>query len=188
MRSAGLIPIEDIQAARERIKGAVIRTPLVRLNVSDAPSEIYLKLENLQPTGAFKLRGVYNSISLASKGLLDKGVWTFSSGNAGQAVAWCASQLGLDCTVAVLDYAAEAKVAAITRFGAKIVKVSMAEAIRIDQTHSFNGMEGVFIHPFSSLEMMAGNGTIGLEILEGLPDADAIVALFGGGGSCCVAA
>ncbi len=185
MKSANPIPIEDIQAARERIKGTAIRTPLVRLNVNDAPSEIYLKLENLQPTGAFKLRGVCNTICLAGKETLDKGVWTVSSGNAGQAVAWCANQLGLDCTVAVLDYAAEAKVAAITRFGAKVVKVSMAEVIQIDQTHCYDGMEGVFIHPFSSLEMMAGNGTIGLEILEDLPDANAIIAPYGGGGLCC---
>ena len=185
MNSRDPIPIEDIQAARERIKGTAIRTPLVRLNVNDAPSEIYLKLENLQPTGAFKLRGMYNSISLAGKDLLDKGVWTLSSGNAGQALAWCASRLGLHCAVAVLEYAADAKLAAITRFGAKIVKVTMAEAIQIDRTHSFNGMEGVFIHPFSSLEVMAGNGTIGLEILEDLPDVGAIVAPYGGGGLCC---
>lgn len=185
MKSHNPIPLEDIQAARERIKGAAIRTPLVRLNVDDAPAEIYLKLENLQPTGAFKLRGVFNTMQLASKELLDKGVWTVSSGNTAQAVAWCARQMGVRCTVAVLDYTPETKLAAITRLGAKIIKISMREATEALQTHSYEGMEGLLAHPFSSPAMMAGNGTIGLEIHEDLPEVDAIVAPYGGGGLSC---
>ena len=179
------IPIEEMRAAWDRISGAVVRTPLVRLNVDDSPAHIYLKLENLQPTGAFKLRGVFNIVCLASKEQLEKGIWTLSSGNTAQAVAWCARQLGLSCTVAVLDYAAEAKLAAINRLGAETVKVSMTDGVEILRTRKYEGMEGLFIHPFSDSAMMAGSGTIGLEILEDLPDVDAVVAPYGGGGLSC---
>ena len=143
------IPIEEIRAAWARISGAVVRTPLVRLNLDDSPAHIYLKLENLQPTGAFKLRGVFNTVRLASKEQLEKGIWTLSSGNTAQAVAWCARQLGLSCTVAVLDYTAETKLAAINRLGAEAVKVSMTDGVEILRTRKYEGMEGLFIHPFS---------------------------------------
>src|SRR5436190_185355 len=176
------IPIEDIRAARERIAGAVVRTPLVRLNVDDAPAEIYLKLENLQPIGSFKLRGAGNAINLADKEQLAKGVWTASAGNMAQGVAWYARKMGLRCTVVVPDNAPQTKLDAIERLGANIVKVPFEEWLDVFRTRAFAGMEGLFIHAFADQAVMAGNGTIGLEILEDLPDVDAVVIPYGGGG------
>lgn len=176
------IPLEAIRAARGRIAGAVIRTPLIRLNVDDAPAEIYLKLENLQPIGSFKLRGAGNAISSASTKQLADGVWTASAGNMAQGVAWHARQKGLRCTAVVPDHAPDAKLAAITRLGGQIVKVPFDTWWQIIVTHAFEGMNGFFVHPVSDPAVMAGNGTIGLEILEDLPEVDAVVIPFGGGG------
>jgi threonine dehydratase len=176
------IPLEAIRAARGRIAGAVIRTPLIRLNLDDAPAEIYLKLENLQPIGSFKLRGAGNAISSASTKQLADGVWTASAGNMAQGVAWHARQKGLRCTAVVPDHAPDAKLAAITRLGGQIVKVPFDTWWQIIVTHAFEGMKGFFVHPVSDPAVMAGNGTIGLEILEDLPEVDAVVIPFGGGG------
>jgi threonine dehydratase len=176
------IPLAEIRAARERIADSVIRTPLIRLNVSDTPAEIYLKLENLQPIGSFKLRGAGNAIALASKEQLSRGVYTASAGNMAQGVAWHARRLGIPCTVVVPDNAPETKLAAITRLGGKIIKVSHDEWWQVIVTHHFEGLEGLFVHPVSDPAVIAGNGTIGLEILEDLPDVDAIVIPYGGGG------
>lgn len=176
------IPLEAIRTARGRIAGAVIRTPLIRLNVDDAPAEIYLKLENLQPIGSFKLRGAGNAISSASTEQLADGVWTASAGNMAQGVAWHARQKGLPCTAVVPDHAPDAKLAAITRLGGQIVKVPFDTWWQIIVTHAFEGMNGFFVHPVSDPAVMAGNGTIGLEILEDLPEVDAVVIPFGGGG------
>lgn len=176
------IPLSEIRAARERIAGSVIRTPLVRLNVDDAPAEIYLKLENLQPIGSFKLRGAGNAIALASPEQLAKGVYTASAGNMAQGVAWNARRLGIPCTVIVPDHAPETKLAAIKRFGAQFIKVPFAEWWQVIVTHQFPGMDGLFVHPVSDPAVMAGNGTIGLEILEDLPDVDTILIPYGGGG------
>jgi threonine dehydratase len=180
-----LIPLEDIKAARERIAGSAIRTPLVRLNVDGAPAEIYLKLENLQPIGSFKLRGAGNAIGLASPEQLAKGVYTASAGNMAQGVAWNARRLGLSCTVIVPDHAPETKLAAIERLGGKFIKVPFDEWWQVLVTHHYPGMEGFFVHPVSDPAVMAGNGTIGLEILEDLPDVDTILVPYGGGGLSC---
>ena len=179
------IPLEEIRAARERLAGTVVRTPLVRLNVDDAPQEIYLKLENLQPIGSFKLRGAGNAMSLAGKRQLDKGVWTASAGNMAQGVAWYARQLGVRCTVVVPDSAPETKLAAIGRLGAEVVTVSFAEWLEVFRTRRREGLDGLFVHAFSDPAVMAGNGTIGLEIAEDLPDVDAVVIPYGGGGLAC---
>ena len=176
------IHLEAIRAARGRIAGAVIRTPLIRLNLDDAPAEIYLKLENLQPIGSFKLRGAGNAIASASTEQLADGVWTASAGNMAQGVAWHARQKGLRCTAVVPDHAPDAKLAAITRLGGQIVKVPFDTWWQIIVTHAFEGMKGFFVHPVSDPAVMAGNGTIGLEILEDLPEVDAVVIPFGGGG------
>jgi threonine dehydratase len=176
------IPLEAIRAARGRIAGAVIRTPLIRLNVDDAPAEIYLKLENLQPIGSFKLRGAGNAIGSASAPQLADGVWTASAGNMAQGVAWHARKKGLPCTAVVPDHAPDAKLAAITRLGGRIVKVPFDTWWQIIVMHAFEGMNGFFVHPVSDRAVMAGNGTIGLEILENLPEVDAVVIPFGGGG------
>jgi threonine dehydratase len=179
------VPLAEIQAARERIAGAAVRTPLVRLNVNDAPAEIYLKLENLQPIGSFKIRGAANVMGLAGKERLKEGVWTASAGNMAQGVAWCARRMGVKCTVVVPDTAPEAKLAAIERLGATFIKVPFDDWYEIFNTRTYPGMDGGFVHAFSDPAVMAGNGTIGLEILEDLPDVDAIVVPYGGGGLSC---
>jgi threonine dehydratase len=179
------VPLDTIRAARERIAGSIVRTPLVRLNVDDAPAQIFLKLENLQPIGSFKLRGASNLILQADPAQLAQGVWTASAGNMAQGVAWCARKLGLRCTVVVPDTAPATKLAAIERLGARIVPVSFAQWMEVFQTRRYAGMEGLFVHAFSDMAVMAGNGTIGLEILEDLPDVDAVVVPYGGGGLSC---
>jgi len=176
------IPLDDIRAARQRIAGAAIRTPLVRLNMDDAPAEIYLKLENLQPIGSFKIRGAANAIGLASKEELANGVYTASAGNMAQGVGWNARRLGIPFTTIVPDHAPDAKLAAITRLGGKIIKVTFDEWWQVVVTRQFPGVSGFFVHPVSDPAVMAGNGTIGLEIIEDLPDVDAILVPYGGGG------
>ncbi len=176
------VPLDEIRAAQERIGGVVLRTPLIRLNVDDAPTEIYLKLESLQPIGSFKLRGASNAMLLADKQRLARGVWTASAGNMAQGVAWQARRMGLPCAIVGPDHAPDTKLAAITRLGARFVKVPFAEWFAILSSHTYAGMEGLFIHPVSDPAVMAGNGTIGLEILEDLPDVDTIMIPYGGGG------
>jgi threonine dehydratase len=177
------IPIDEIYAAQERLAGSIFRTPLIRLNVDDAPAEIYLKLECLQPIGSFKLRGAGNAIALASKEQLSKGVYTSSAGNMAQGVAWNAQRLGLPCTIVVPKEAPETKLSAIRRLGATYIKVPYDEWWEVMSTHHYEPLEdGLFIHPSSNPNVMAGNGTIGLEILEDLPDVDAVLIPFGSGG------
>jgi threonine dehydratase len=179
------ISLEEINAARERIAGRAVRSPLIRLNVEDAPAEIYLKLENLQPIGSFKIRGAVNALAQMDPSDLSEGVWTASAGNMALGAAWCARQMGLKCTVVVPDTAPEAKLAPLRRLGASIVPVSLDEFFETFSTRRREGMKGVFLHAFSDRQVMAGNGTIGLEILEDLPDVDAILVPFGGGGLSC---
>jgi threonine dehydratase len=177
------IPIEAIRAARSRIAGSAIRTPLVRLNVDDAPAEIYLKLENLQPIGSFKLRGASNAMALATPEQLSQGVYTSSAGNMAQGVAWSARRMGLTSTIVVPDNAPKTKLAAIERLGARLVRVPYEEWWHVMITHRYEPLaEGLFIHPSSNPAVMAGNGTMGLEILEDLPDVDAVLIPFGSGG------
>ena len=176
-----MIPLAEIEAARERIAGAAIRTPLVRLN-ADAQAEVYLKLECLQPIGSFKIRGASNRMALASKEELARGVWTASAGNMAQGVAWNARRLGIPCTVVVPEGAPATKIAAVERLGGRVVPVPHDEWFDTFRTHKREGITGLFVHAFSDDAVMAGNGTIGLEILEDLPDVDAVVVPFGGGG------
>jgi threonine dehydratase len=178
--------LTDIQSAQKRIHGAAIRTPLIRLHVEDAPAEIYLKLENLQPIGSFKIRGASNAMALASPSDLAKGVYTASAGNMAQGVAWNAQRLGVPCHVVVPDHAPETKLAAITRMGASYIKVPWAEWWEIIVTHQYDPLaELAFVHPVSDPAVIAGNGTIGLEILEDLPDVNTVLVPYGGGGLSC---
>ena len=177
-----MIELAEIEAARQRIAGAAIRTPLVRLHASDAPAEIYLKLETLQPINSFKIRGATNAIRSASERERAQGLVTASAGNMAQGVAWAARELGLTATIAVPEHAPEAKLAAIERLGGRVVKLPYDEWWNVIVTHRVDGVEGLFIHPVEDERVMAGNGTIGLEILEDLPDPDAIVIPYGGGG------
>ena len=179
------IPVEEIEAARERIAGSALRTPLVRLGVQDAPAEIYLKLENLQPMGSFKIRGSGNALALAPAERIAAGLWTASAGNMAQALAWHARRRGLPCTVVVPDTAPSTKLDGVRRLGGKIEEVPFDEWIDLFRTRHRDGMEGLFVHPFSDRAVMAGNGTIGLEILEDLPDVDAVLIPYGGGGLSC---
>ena len=179
------VALEDVRAARDRIKGAVVRTPLVRLNADDAPAEIYLKLENLQPAGSFKIRGAYNAVAQLDAEALADGVWTVSAGNMAQALAWCARERGVPCTVVVPEQAPETKLANVTRLGATYVKVPFDEFEETFITRHREGIKGRLIHPFSDPAVMAGTGTIGLEILEDLPDVDAVVIAYAGGGLSC---
>ncbi len=185
MTAATAIPLDAIRAARERIAGLVVRTPLIRLNVEDAPTEIYLKLENLQPIGSFKLRGAANAIATASSEQLAAGVYTASAGNMAQGVAWNAQRLGLPCTVVVPNHAPQTKRDAIERLGATIIEVSFEDWWQVLVNHHYPGQRGLFVHPVSDPAVMAGNGTIGLELLEDLPAVDTVVIPFGGGGLSC---
>ncbi|HVR97584.1 MAG TPA: pyridoxal-phosphate dependent enzyme [Thermoanaerobaculia bacterium] len=189
MRELAAPTLADIEAARERLRGVVTRTPLVRLNVDDAPAEIYLKLENLQPIGSFKLRGAANAMRLAGPERLADGVYTASAGNMAQGVAWSARQMGVTATVVVPDHAPATKLAAIERLGGKTIKEPFERWWQVLREHQYPGLPGLFIHPVSDLAVMAGNGTVGLEILEDLPDVDTILVPYGGGGlSCGIAA
>ena len=180
-----MIPLlADIEAARERIRDTAARTPLLRLNV-DGPAEVYLKLESLQPIGSFKLRGAGNAMRLAPKETLAKGVYTASAGNMAQGVAWNARELGVPCTVLVPESAPQTKLSAIERLNGRIVKLTFDRWWQVLLDHGYPGMEGLFIHPVSDPAVIAGNGTVGLEILEDLPDADAILVPYGGGGLSC---
>ena len=179
------IPLEAIQAAAARSADSVVRTPLLRLPLADAAAEIYLKLENLQPIGSFKLRGAGNAMARASRGELARGVYTASAGNMAQGVAFCAARLGIPCHVVVPDHAPETKLAAVRRLGGEIIKVPFDRWWEVIVTGEFAGLDGVFIHPVSNPDVMAGNGTIGLEILENLPDVEAVVIPYGGGGLSC---
>jgi threonine dehydratase len=175
------IPLTEIEAARHRLDGLTLRTPLIRYNVDTGPIEIYLKLENLQPIGAFKIRGAANAMALAERDHLKSGVWTVSTGNMAQGVAWNAARLDIPCSVVVPDNAPEAKLEAVRRLGADLVKVSFEEWWQVMVTHSHPGQTGVFVHPVSDPAVIAGNATIGLELVEDLPDMDAVVVPYGGG-------
>lgn len=175
------VSLADIRAARDRIAGSALRTPLVRLNV-ESEASIYLKLENLQPIGSFKLRGAGNAMALAPPETLAQGVYTASAGNMAQGVAWNARELGVPCTVIAPDHAPQTKIDAIRRLGASVVQVPFDRWWQAMLDRSYPGIEGLFIHPVSDPAVIAGNGTIGFEILEDLPDVDAVVIPYGGGG------
>ncbi len=175
-----LIPLEEIRRAQETIAGTAVRTPLVRLHAPESPAEIYLKLENLQPIGSFKIRGAYNAARKA--GDVSAGLVTASAGNMAQGVAWAARELGVPCTVIAPDHAPETKVAAIERLGGRVIKLPFAEWWTVIEESRYEGVDGVFLHPVENEDVMAGNGTIGLELLEDLPDPDAVLVPWGGGG------
>jgi threonine dehydratase len=180
------IPIlADIQQAQKTIAGTALRTPLVRLNVEDAPAEIYLKLENLQPIGAFKIRGAANAMAHIPAEQLKRGVLTASAGNMAQGVSWQARKLGIPCTVIAPDTAPETKIKAIERLGGRVISVPFETWWETFQNRAYPGIEATFIHAFADTQVMAGNGTIALEILEDLPEVDAVVIPWGGGGLAC---
>jgi threonine dehydratase len=176
------IALKEIEAARERIAATVIRTPLVRLELgADAP-DVRLKLENLQPINAYKLRGAANAVAMLSESERARGVWTISAGNAGQGVAYAARQAGVPCTVIAIETAPAAKLERMRALGAKLVLVPYEVAWKTLDARAYPGVEGTFIHPFDDDNFIAGHATMGLEILEDEPDAAAVIAAIGGGG------
>jgi threonine dehydratase len=179
------IALAAIEEARRRIAGTAMRTPLVRLNGFDLPAEIYLKLENLQPIGSFKIRGAANAMAQFSPEELKRGVLTASAGNMAQGVAWRARELGIPCTVVAPDTAPLNKLDAIERLGGRVLKVPFQRWWQTFEDRAFPGVDAMFIHAFDDPHVMAGNGVIGLEILEDLPDVDAVLIPWGGGGLTC---
>lgn len=179
------ISLGAIREAQRRTEGLALRTPLVRLNLEDTPAEIFLKLENLQPVGSFKIRGAASALGAAEDRDLIHGVYTASAGNMAQGLALAARERGVACTAVVPDHAPETKLAAIQRLGARIIKVSFEEWWQVIVNHTYPGLDGLFIHPVSDPAVMAGNATIGLEIAEDLPDVDAVLVPYGGGGLSC---
>jgi threonine dehydratase len=176
------VSLDEIRAARERIRGTIFRTPLVRLRHDADKPEIWLKLENLQPINAFKIRGAANAVAMLSPEERAKGVWTISAGNAGQGVAFAAREAGVPCTVVVIETAPDTKVDRMRRLGAKLVKAPFDACWNAMEQRQFPGVEGTFVHPFDDHHFIAGNATVGLEILEDLPNVHTVVAAIGGGG------
>jgi threonine dehydratase len=177
------VTLDDIRAARERIRGVVVRTPLVRLlhGMEGAP-EIWLKLENLQPINAFKLRGGANAVALLPPEERNKGVWTISAGNAGQGVAYAAREAGVPCTVLVIETAPETKIERMRALGATLIKAPFDACWQAMDDRAYPGIEGTFVHPFDDHDFIAGNATAGLEILEDLPHVKTVIGAIGGGG------
>jgi threonine dehydratase len=182
------VTLQQVREARENIAGTALRTPLVPLN-ADAPAAIHLKLESLQPIGSFKIRGAANVMARTPRERLARGVLTASAGNMAQGVAFCAKRLGIPATVVSPDTAPATKIRAVERLGGRVILAPFADWWRTFETRTYPGVDATFIHAFDDLDVMAGNGTIALELLEDLPEFDAIVIPWGGGGlSCGIAA
>ena len=176
------IQLAEILAARERIAGTIVRTPLVRLELGPGYPDIRLKLENLQPINAYKLRGAANAVAMLSEEERTRGVWTISAGNAGQGVAYAAKQAGVPCTVVAIETAPASKIDRMRALGATLIPVSYDVAWQTLEARTFPGVEGTFVHPFDDHQFIAGHATMGLEILEDAPDVAAVIASIGGGG------
>src|SRR5271166_6511248 len=164
-----LVTSAQAQEARRNIASVAVRTPLIRCN-ADPPANLYLKLENLQPIGSFKIRGAANVMALTPRHELDRGVLTASAGNMAQGVAFCARRLGIPATIIAPDTAPATKTLAVERMGGRVIKVPFADWWRTFETRSYPGVHATFIHAFDDPHVMAGNGTIAFELLEDLPD------------------
>lgn len=176
------IELADIEAARERIAGTVLRTPLVKLDLGPGGPDIRLKLENLQPTNSYKIRGAANAVAKLSPQEKARGVWTISAGNAGQGVAYAARAAGIPCSIVAIETAPQTKLDRMRALGATIVPVSYAEAWKAAEAHAFPGLDGTFVHPFDNYNFIAGHAVMGLEILEDCPEVRTVIAAIGGGG------
>ncbi len=172
----------EIAEARDRIRDVALRTPLIRLQAPDAPAEIWLKLECLQPIGSFKIRGAANAIRSAPPGAIARGVLTTSAGNMAQGVAWIAREMGVPATIVVPEHAPQTKLDAIARLGGTVIRVPFERWWQAMEEGSYPGVEGLFVHPVMDDAVMAGNGTIGLELVEQLDDIDTVLVPWGGGG------
>src|SRR5215471_5322664 len=157
------IELNDVLEARKRIAKTIVRTPLIRLGLGSNYPDIRLKLENLQPINAYKLRGAANAVAMLSEEERQRGVWTISAGNAGQGVAYAARQAGVPCSVVAIETAPVAKLERMKALGAKLILVSYDAAWKALDDHSFPGVEGTFVHPFDDHNFIAGHATMGLE-------------------------
>src|SRR5579862_2063789 len=176
------IELSEIREARGRIASTILRTPLVRLELGPSYPDIRLKLENLQPINAYKLRGAANAVAMLSEAERKLGVWTISAGNAGQGVAYAARKAGVPCSVVAIETAPVAKMERMRALGANVIPVPFAVAWKALEEHAFPGLDGTFVHPFDDYNFIAGHGTMGLEILEDAPDTRVVIAAIGGGG------
>ena len=176
------IELEEIREARKRIAGTAVRTPLVRLELGPDFPDIRLKLENLQPINAYKLRGAANAVAMLSDAEQKRGVWTISAGNAGQGVAYAARKAGVPSTVVAIETAPKAKLERMRALGAKLITVPYEVAWRALDDRAYPGAEGTFVHPFDDDNFIAGHATMGLEILEDEPETAAVICAIGGGG------
>lgn len=176
------ITLREIEEARRRIADTIVRTPLVRLELGKGQPEIWLKLENLQPINAYKLRGAANAVAMLSDEERSRGVWTISAGNAGQGVAYAARKAGVPCSVVVIETAPASKVERMRALGARLIPVPFDVAWQAMEERAFPRVDGTFVHPFDDDNFIAGNATVGLEILEDAPETAAVVAAIGGGG------
>jgi threonine dehydratase len=176
------IELSEIREACKRIAGTIVRTPLIRLELGPDQPDIRLKLENLQPINAYKLRGAANAVAMLPQSERKRGVWTISAGNAGQGVAYAARQAGVPCTVVVIETAPKSKLERMRALGANLIPVSYGAAWKALEERSFPGAIGTFVHPFDDHNFITGHATMGLEILEDAPDTKAVIASIGGGG------
>src|SRR5438552_1670876 len=176
------IELAEIREARTRIASTIVRTPLIHLEMGPNYPDIRLKLENLQPINAYKLRGAANAVAMLPEQERKRGVWTISAGNAGQGVAYAAREAGVPCTVVAIETAPESKLGRMRELGARLVLVSYDVAWKALDDRAFPGVDGTFVHPFDDHNFIAGHGSMGLEILEDAPDVKTIVASIGGGG------
>jgi threonine dehydratase len=176
------IKLPEIREARDRIAQTIVRTPLVRIDLGADSPEIRLKLENLQPINAYKLRGAANAVATLPEAARRRGVWTISAGNAGQGVAYAAREAGVPCTVVVIETAPASKIERMKALGAKLIPVPYDVAWKALEDRSFPGAEGTFVHPFDDHNFIAGHATMALEILEDAPETTAVIAAIGGGG------
>jgi len=176
------IRLKEIEQARDNVAGTIIRTPLVRLELGESTPEIWLKLENLQPTNAYKIRGAANAVANLTDSERARGVWTISAGNAGQGVAYAARKVGIPCSVVAIETAPQTKLDRMRALGANIIPVSYEQAWKAAEAHAFEGASGTFVHPFDNHDFITGHGTMGLEIVEQLPEVQTIIAAIGGGG------
>ena len=176
------VTLDEIRAAHERIRPVITRTPLIRLRHDAAVPEIWLKLENLQPINAFKIRGATNAVAMLTPAERAKGVWTISAGNAGQGVAYAARDFGIPCTVLAIETAPDTKLERMRNLGARIIKAPFDVCWKAMESREYPGIEGTFVHPFDDHNFIAGNASLGVEILEDLPNVKAVIAAIGGGG------
>jgi threonine dehydratase len=176
------VTLAEIHDARARIAKSILRTPLIPLDLGPDYPDIRLKLESLQPTNSYKLRGAVNAVAMLSDADRERGVWTISAGNAGQGIAYAARQAGVPCTVVAIETAPKSKIERMRALGARLIPVSYATAWKALADRAFPGVVGTFVHPFDDHNFIAGHATMGLEILEDAPDTVGVIAAIGGGG------